>query len=52
MEYPFEPLEFVEFAPQEMLERSRAFYREMNRRRTVRDYAPRPVPAEVVSTLR
>jgi len=48
MDYPFEPLEFAEYAPEEMIRRSREFYAEMNRRRTVRDFSDRPVPREVL----
>ena len=33
-----------------MLERAREFYREMNRRRTVREFSPRPVPREVIES--
>ena len=48
MDHPFEPLDFKELPPEEMLERSRAFLKAMNRRRTVRDYESRPVDAEVL----
>jgi nitroreductase len=42
------PLEFFEYESEIMTERSRAFYEEVRRRRSVRDFDPRPVPAEVV----
>lgn len=44
------PFEFAEFPPAVMLERAREFYREMNRRRTVREFSPRPVPREVIES--
>ncbi len=46
----FVPLEFREFPPEEMLARAGAFHDEIRRRRTVRAYADRPVPREVVET--
>ena len=48
MEYPFVPLDFLEREPADMLRRAREFYEELSRRRTVRDFSPRPVPREVV----
>ena len=44
----FQPLEFTEISVKGMLDRSRSFYQDMKRRRTVRDFAPRPVPEEVI----
>lgn len=49
MEHPFELLDFEEREPSEMLERSRTFYESMSRRRSVRDFSPRPVAGEVVT---
>lgn len=46
--HPFIPLSFTEYPPDEMLERARAFFREMDRRRSVRDFSDRPVPRELV----
>jgi len=46
--HPFVELEFDEYPPDEMVERSRRFYDEMNRRRTVRHYSERDVPREVL----
>jgi len=47
--YVLEPLPaYREYPPAEMIERSRHFYREMQRRRTVRDFDTRPVPREVI----
>jgi nitroreductase len=44
------PLEgYREFPPDEMTARARAFCAEMSRRRTVRDYAPRPVPRALIA---
>ncbi len=48
MEPAFVPFEFTEYAHEEMLQRSREFHEEMRRRRTVRHFAERPVPREVV----
>ena len=46
---PFVPLTtFVERPPSEMKERAREFYEETRRRRTVREFSPRPVPREVI----
>ena len=45
----FIPLpDYIEYPPETMIERSRAFYREVKRRRTVRDFSDRPVPREVI----
>lgn len=45
----FVPLdEWRELEPDEMLRRSRAFRERMSRRRTVREYADRPVPRELI----
>ena len=46
-EYPqpvLVPLDFERLAPEEQLARSRAFLKAMQRRRTVRHFAPTPVP--------
>ena len=44
-----EPLPaYREYPPAEMVERARNYYREMQRRRTVRDFDSRPVPREVI----
>jgi nitroreductase len=49
VEPSFVPLAtFVERSPAEMRERARAFYEDVRRRRTVRDFSPRAVPREVV----
>ena len=45
----FTPLTgYVEYPPEEMFDRAAAFYADISRRRTVRDYADRPVPREVI----
>lgn len=44
----FQPLDFHAVPPGEMLPRARAFRELMQRRRTVRDYADRPVPRAVI----
>lgn len=44
----YQPLDFHAVAPDEMLPRARGFRELMQRRRTVRDYADRPVPRPVI----
>jgi nitroreductase len=44
----FIPLEFAEFPPEEMARRAEAFYAEIRRRRTVRDFSDRPVARQVI----
>lgn len=46
--YPFEPLAFTRLSIEESLERSRAFLASMRGRRSVRAFAPDPVPFELV----
>jgi nitroreductase len=49
MEHRFVPLAgYREYPPAEMAERARAFAEEMGRRRTVRDFADRPVPRALI----
>ncbi len=44
----FEPLQFEEKSSDEMIASSRAFYENVKRRRTVRDFSDRPVPEAVI----
>jgi nitroreductase len=44
------PLKFLELPQAVMLERANDFCSEMSRRRTVREFSPRPVPREVIET--
>lgn len=45
----FDPLTtYIEYAPDEMVARSRAFAADMQRRRTVRQFSDRPVPPAVI----
>ena len=44
----FIPLNFVEYTPQEMLDRSEAFRTDMNRRRTIRTFSDRPVDKQIL----
>ena len=44
------PLNFREWPAEEMQARAEAFRREMGRRRTVRDFSPRPVPRALLET--
>jgi len=48
-DYPFIPLEtYEEFPPEKMHERLNAFYENMNRRRTVREFSARPIPPGII----
>lgn len=47
-DFPTTPLEFVEVPHAEMLDRARAFYEEMNRRRTTRHFSAAPVARELI----
>lgn len=42
------PYDFERLAPEEMLRRARSFRDSMDRRRSVRDFAPDPVPRELI----
>jgi nitroreductase len=44
----WEPLQATEYPPEQMLQRARVFRQEMSRRRTVRDFADRPVPRALI----
>jgi iodotyrosine deiodinase len=47
--YPFVPLsDFVEYPEDDMINRSREFYENVRRRRTVRQFSDRPVPQEII----
>jgi nitroreductase len=49
MQYPFVPLMgYREYPPDEMAARARAFAGDLGRRRTVRDFADRPVPRAII----
>ena len=49
--YPTIPLpDFREFPVEEMRSRAEAFYADVNRRRTVRDFSDRPVPRDIIET--
>ncbi len=50
-EYVTRPFsEYREYPPEEMLERVRRFYDNVNRRRSVREFSDRPVPREIIET--
>jgi nitroreductase len=49
-EYPFVPYRPERLSPAEMRRRAGDFYRLMDRRRSVRDFAPDPVPRELIET--
>ncbi len=44
----FSPLDFREHPVEEMRRRARTFYEDLNRRRTVREFADRPVPRDII----
>ena len=48
MSYPFVPLEFAEYPPEEMRQRASRFYAQMRQRRTVREFSNRDVDREIV----
>ncbi|MFK7803935.1 MAG: nitroreductase family protein [Anaerolineae bacterium] len=51
MEAKFIPhSQFVEYPEEEMRERANAFYAEINRRRTIREFSDRPVPRDIIDT--
>ncbi len=50
-DYPTIPLEmYHEFPIEEMRERLQAFYADVDRRRTVREFSDRPVPRDIIET--
>ncbi len=49
LKYPFIPLpSYTEYSPEEMKKRAADFYRNLEKRRTVRDFSDRPVAKEVI----
>lgn len=50
-DFPFTPLpEWHEYPPAEMRTRLDDFYNDLRRRRTVREFSPRPVPRDIIET--
>ena len=50
-DYPTIPLsDYRQYSIEEMRERGQAFYDEVSRRRTVRDFSDRPVPKDIIET--
>jgi nitroreductase len=47
-DWPFEPLVFAEKSPDEMTAAAERFYTNIRRRRTVRDFADRPVARDII----
>ena len=48
-EYPFIPLpDYTEYPIEQMRERLREFYEDVDRRRTVREFSDRPVPRDII----
>lgn len=48
VEHPFVSLEFTRLPEREMIQRAREFHETMERRRSVREFSPDPVPRELV----
>jgi iodotyrosine deiodinase len=46
--YPFIPHSWQQFPPEEMVQRARDYFAEMDRRRSVRDFSNRSVPRELI----
>jgi iodotyrosine deiodinase len=49
--YPFTAYSKETFAAEEMINRSAAFYKWLDKRRTVRDFSDKPVPKEVIENI-
>jgi iodotyrosine deiodinase len=47
----FLPLDFTEYPPEEMARQAREWYRECDRRRSVRAFSDRPLPASLIRDL-
>ncbi len=47
-QWPFEPLQFSEKAPDEMLRSAQDFFEHVRKRRTVREFSERPVSREII----
>lgn len=47
----FIPYQTKRYEPEEMIDRANAFYKLMDRRRSVREFSDRPVPREVIDQL-
>ncbi len=47
----FQPLQYTEYAPEEMLNRARSFYAQHESRRTVREFSDRPVDREIIELI-
>ena len=50
-EYPFIPYQLKTYEADEMIQRSRSFYEWLDKRRTVREFSDRLVPAEVIENI-
>lgn len=50
-EYQFIPYKGIRYARAEMLQRSREFYRYMDKRRSVREFSDKPVPWEIIENI-
>ena len=49
-EWPFEPLDFETLSPEDMRSSGQDFLERIRRRRTVREFSDRPVPAEIIES--
>lgn len=50
-EYPFIPYNPLEFSEEESVNRAKAYFEFLNKRRSVRDFSSRPVPKEVINQV-
>ncbi|MEO9533471.1 MAG: nitroreductase family protein [Crocinitomicaceae bacterium] len=51
IDYPFIPYKQVEFDEAEMIERSKAYYEFMDKRRSVREFKDKDVPREIIENI-
>ena len=49
--YPFVSYAKETFSPEQMLQKSNEFYEWMDKRRTIRDFSPAPVPKQVIENI-
>ena len=50
-DWPFEPLVFSEKTQEEMTLAAKAFYEQIKKRRTVREFSARPVPRAIIEDV-
>jgi hypothetical protein len=50
-ENKFIPFKSVHFSSEELIEKSKKYFQEINKRRSVRDFSNRDVPKEVIKNI-